>query len=95
MASENLRVTPHVDPDSDHSVSDLIAWMHNHSRAIIEAELRRLSRRVPTLAPADLNVIDATLDHLSESLILHRLRNAPRDKAPMLRQLFGTAAQDL
>lgn len=72
---------------------DLIAQVHSHSRRIIESELRRLSRRVPTLGPADLDLIDAALDDLTESLILHRLRNAPRNTVPLLRRLFGTTTE--
>jgi hypothetical protein len=72
---------------------DLIAQVHDHSRSVIEAELQRLCRRVPTLGRADLDVVDAALEHLSESLILHRLRNAPQNTAPLLWRLFGTAAE--
>jgi FtsP/CotA-like multicopper oxidase with cupredoxin domain len=49
------------------------------SRRVIESELQRLSRRVPSLGPADLDVIEAALEDLTECLIRHRLRNAPRD----------------
>jgi hypothetical protein len=42
---------------------------------------------------ADLDVVDAALEHLSESLILHRLRNAPQNTAPLLWRLFGTTAE--
>jgi hypothetical protein len=73
---------------------DLIAQVHDHSRSVIEAELQRLSRRVATLGRADLDVVGAALEHLSESLILHRLRTAPRDTAPLLWRLFGTATED-
>jgi hypothetical protein len=72
---------------------DLIAQVHNHSRTVIEAELQRLSRRVPTLGLADLDVIDAALEHISESLVLRRLRNVRQDTAPLLWRLFGTAAE--
>jgi hypothetical protein len=74
---------------------DPIAQVHNHSRSVIEAELQRLSRRVPTLGCADLEIIDAALEHLSESLILHRLRNAPQNTAPLLLRLFSPATKDL
>jgi hypothetical protein len=53
-----------------------------------------LSRRVSWLRRADLDVIHAALEDLSESLILHRLRNAPRDTTPLLRRLFATATDD-
>ena len=94
MRTGTSSVAPIAVPDSDDPAVDLIAQVHNHSRRVIEAELQRLSRRVPTLGPADLDVIDAALEDLSESLILDRLRNAPRDTAPLLWQLFGTAAED-
>jgi hypothetical protein len=94
MDTDTPCVAPNAEPDSDNLGLDLIAHVHNHSRSVIEAELQRLSRRVPWLGPAGLDVIDAALEDLSESLILHRLRNAPRDKAPLLRRLFGTATKD-
>ena len=94
MISENPCAAPNAARDLDDSASDLIVRMHNHSRAIIETELQRLSRRVPTLDPADLRVIDAALEHLSESLILRRLRTAPRDREPMLQRLLDIAAQE-
>ncbi|WP_020574469.1 hypothetical protein [Actinopolymorpha alba] len=64
--------------------------MHKHSRTVIDAELRRLARRAPSLRRSDLDVIDAALEELADSLILVRLRNAPRDTAPLLRRLFDT-----
>jgi hypothetical protein len=47
------------------------------------------------LGCADLEIIDAALEHLSESLILHRLRNAPQNTAPLLLRLFSPATKDL
>jgi hypothetical protein len=76
-------------PCPDDPTSDLVAQVHNHSRAVIEAELCRLARRAPSLRPDDLDVIDAALDELAESLLLAQLRNAPQAVAPLLRSLFG------
>jgi hypothetical protein len=45
------------------------------------------------LGLADLDVIDAALEHISESLVLRRLRNVRQDTAPLLWRLFGTAAE--
>jgi hypothetical protein len=73
---------------------DLVAQVHNHSRRVIEAEVQRLSHRVPSLGTADLEVIDAALEDLLESLILDRLRHAPQDLAPLLWCLFGTPRED-
>ena len=84
---------PNAEPDSDAPRLDLIAQVHNRSRSVIEAELQRLCRRVPTLGRADLEVVGAALEHLSESLLLHRLRNAPQKTAPLLWRLFGTTAE--
>ena len=95
MDTETPFVAPVAEHDSDNPGLDLIAQVHHHSRSVIEAELQRLSRRVPWLGPADLDVIDAALENLSESLILHRLRNTPQDMAPLLWRLFGTATEDL
>jgi hypothetical protein len=78
----------------DDPTSDLVAQVHNHSRTVIDAELRRLARRAPSLRPDDLDVIDAALEELVESLILARLRNAPQAMAPHLRHLFGTPMED-
>ncbi len=78
----------------DDPTSDLVAQVHNHSRAVIEGELRRLARRAPSLRPDDLEVIDAALEELVDSLILARLRNAPEATAPQLRYLFGTSTED-
>jgi len=69
------------------------AQVHNHSRAVIEAELRRLARTAPSLRPDDLDIIDAALDELAESLLLARLRSLPQHTA-RLKRLFGTARKD-
>jgi len=90
---DNQCTAPNSGPDSDAPRLDLIAQVHNHSRSVIEAELQRLCRRVPTLDRADLDVVDAALEHLSESLILHRLRHAPGSTAPLLWRLFGTTSE--
>jgi hypothetical protein len=90
---DNQCTAPSVEPDSDVPRPDLIAQVHKHSRSLIEAELQRLCRRVPTLDGADLDVVNAALEHLSESLILHRLRNATQNTAPLLWRLFGSAPE--
>jgi len=46
------------------------------------------------LGPADLDIIAAMLEEISESLILARLRNAPQATAPLLWRLFGTPRED-
>jgi hypothetical protein len=68
--------------------TDLVGQVYQHSRAVIDAELHRLARRVPSLSRDDLNVIGAVLDELAESSILARLRKAPQDAAPLLTRLF-------
>jgi hypothetical protein len=68
-------------PRPDDPTSDLVAQVRHYSRTVIEAELRRLARRHPSLRPDDLKVIDAALDDLVESLLLSRLRNAPQHTA--------------
>ncbi len=75
-------------PCPDDPTSDLVAQVHNHSRSVIDAELRRLARKVPSLRRADLEVVDAALEELADSLILARLRNAPPGNLPLLRRLF-------
>jgi hypothetical protein len=94
MHTDTPCVAPIAELDSDNPGLDLIAQVHNDSSSVIETELQRLSRRVPRLDPADLDVIDAALESLSESLILHRLRNTPQDTAPLLWRLFGPATED-
>ena len=81
-------------PCPDDPTSDLVVQVHNYSRDVIETELRRLARRAPSLRPDDLDVIDAALEELVESLILARLRNAPQATASQLRHLFGTPMED-
>jgi hypothetical protein len=80
-------------PCPDDPTSDLVAQVHNYSRAVIEAELRRLARRAPSLRPDDLDVIDAALDELVESLLLARLRSLPQHTA-RLKRLFDTPGED-
>jgi hypothetical protein len=75
------------------ATSDLVAQVHNHSRAVIEAELRRLARKAPSLRPDDLDVIEAALGELVESLLLGRLRSLPQHTA-RLKRLFGTPRED-
>lgn len=74
--------------------SNLIPLVHRHSRAIIDAELHRLARRVPSLSRDELAVIDAALEHLAESLLPVRLRRVPHHTAPLLRHLFDTQRVD-
>jgi hypothetical protein len=69
---------------------DLVARMHHRNSTVIDAELQRLARRVPSLSRADLDVVATALEDLSESLILARLRDAPQDIAPLLRRIFDT-----
>lgn len=78
METDTGRVGAIAALDSDDTRSELIAHVHDHSRGVIHAELHRLSRRAPSLSPAELKIIDAALNDLAESLILHRLRTAPR-----------------
>ncbi|SCL34557.1 hypothetical protein GA0070624_5023 [Micromonospora rhizosphaerae] len=93
MATDPLLAARRSAPPADDPTSDLVAQMHNYSRAVIEAELRRLARRAPSLRPNDLDVIDAALDELAESLFLARLRSLPQHTA-QLKRLFGTARED-
>jgi hypothetical protein len=79
-------------PGPDDPTSDLVAQVHHHSRAVIEAELRRLARRNPCLRPDGLKVIDAALDDLVESLLLARLRSLPH--TVRLKRLIDTARED-
>jgi hypothetical protein len=74
--------------------SDLVAQVHRHSRTVIDAELRRLARRVPSLRRADLDVIAATLEEIAESLLLARLRNAAGHRTAAAASLFDTRRVD-
>lgn len=94
MATDPPCPTRHAARCPDDPQSDLVAQVHHHSRTVIDAELQRLARKVPSLRRADLDVIDATLEQLAESLLLARLRNAPRDTAPLLSRLFDTQRVD-
>jgi uncharacterized protein YcbK (DUF882 family) len=72
---------------------DLVAQVQANSRSVIEAELRRLQRRAPSLRQDDLKVIDAALDELVESLLLSRLRRLQQHSA-QLRRLFYIVGAD-
>jgi hypothetical protein len=95
MATDPPRPARHAARCPDDPTSDLVAQVHNYSRTVIDAELRRLARKVPSLRRADPDVIDAALEELAESLILARTRNAPQDNLPLLRRLFDTQRFDL
>ncbi|SCG77224.1 hypothetical protein [Micromonospora inositola] len=82
--------SPDDGPDPNDPTSDLVAQVHHYSRAVTAAELRRLARRNPCLRADDLEVIDAALDELVESLLLARLRGLPQHTT-RLKRLFGTA----
>jgi hypothetical protein len=70
--------------------SDLVVEVHHRTRTVIDAELQRLARRVPSLGRADLAVIDDALEELAECLIIGRLRGAKQDAVPLLKRLFDT-----
>jgi hypothetical protein len=74
----------------DEPTSDLVVQVHHRSRTVIDAEVQRLARRVPSLDRADLAVIDAALEELAECLIIGRLRGAEQDAVPLLKRLFDT-----
>ncbi|HEV8568265.1 MAG TPA: hypothetical protein VGQ92_14490 [Actinoplanes sp.] len=93
MATDPPSAARRSAPYPDDPTSDLVAQVHNHSRAVIEVELRRLARRAPSLRPDDLDVIEATLGDLVESLLLARLRSLPQHTA-RLKRLFGTPSED-
>lgn len=89
MATELARAARQSVGCADDPTSNLLALLHRHSRAVIDAELHRLARRAPSLSPADLAVITSVLEDLAESALLVPLKNAPRDKAPLLTRIFG------
>lgn len=62
--------------------------MHEHSRTVVAAELRRLGRKASSLGPGELRVVAAALEELAESVLLARLRRAPPEAAPVLAHLF-------
>lgn len=70
-------------------MTDLPVRLRHDSRLVIETELRRLARRVPTLAPTQLDVVGEAMHDLAGALILDRLITAPSDVAPWLPTLFG------
>lgn len=67
-----------IDRAEGHGTSVLVARVHQHCRVVIDRELGRLGRRARRLTPDDLEIIDAALDDLVESLLLARLRNMPQ-----------------
>jgi hypothetical protein len=93
IATDPLLAARRPAPCEDEPTSDLVAQVHNHSREVIDAELRRLARKAPSLRPDDLDVIGSALDDLVESLLLARLRSAPQHSA-RLKRIFGTLGED-
>ncbi len=89
MATDPARAARQPAGCADDLKSNLLALVHRHTRAIIDAELHRLARRAPSLSPADLDVINTVLEELAESAILAPLRNAPWDTALLLTRIFG------
>lgn len=75
-------------------VAGLVARADAHSRAVIDAELRRLARRSPSLRQHDLDLVDQALHDIAEYLILSRLRTAPPAQAAQLRHLFRYRTAD-
>lgn len=71
--------------------SVLVTQVRDHSRMVIDSELRRLAGRARALRQSDLNTIDAALDDLVESLILARIRALPQH-TERIGTLFGTSA---
>ncbi|MDT3440257.1 MULTISPECIES: hypothetical protein [unclassified Pseudofrankia] len=74
---------------SEEPSSGLVDRVQYRSRSVVDAELRRLARKVPTLDRADLDVIDAALEELADSLVIARLRSANPDTETLLTELFG------
>jgi hypothetical protein len=93
MATDPPLAASRSAPCPDNPTSDLVAQVHKYSRAVIEAELRWLARSAPSLGPEDLDVIEAALDALVESLLLGRLRSLPQHTA-RLKRLFGPPGED-
>ena len=89
MATDPAHAARQPEGCADDLKSSLLALVHRHTRAVIDAELHRLARRAPSLSPADLDVVDTVLHELAESAILAPLRNTPRDRAPLLTRIFG------
>ncbi|MCW3816879.1 hypothetical protein ONA91_20750 [Micromonospora sp. DR5-3] len=90
MATDPARAAGQLAERADGPESNLLALVHRHTRAVIDAELHRLARRAPSLSPADLDVINTVLEELAESAFLAPLRNAPGDTAGLLAHIFGT-----
>lgn len=70
------------------AAATIYAQVHGRSRAVIESELQRLSRRARGLSERDLSTIESTLDDLAEQLILERMRSLPH-RAEQLGELFA------
>ena len=90
MATDPARFARQSARCADDLTSNLLAQVHRHSRAIIDAELQRLARRAPSLSPADLDLVNTVLEELAESAILAPLRNVPRETALLLTHIFGS-----
>jgi hypothetical protein len=73
---------------ADDHQSDLVALIHRHAREVIDAEMRRLAGRVPSLSPTDLDIVGTALEELADSTILVPLRNARSDTALLLTRIF-------
>jgi hypothetical protein len=76
------------DPAFGERATDLVVRLQQRSRTVIDAELKRLARKASSLSQTDLEVVDAALDDIVETLLLARLRAMPQ-YAARLESLFG------
>ena len=72
---------------------NLAETVRSSSRAVIDAELRRLARRAPALGEEALTVVDAALQGIADHLLLDRLRDLG-ERADALAPLFAQAGAD-
>ncbi len=89
MSTDPSRTARQTAGCADDPKSNLLALVDRHTRTILDAELRRLARRAPSLSAADFDAINTVLEELVDSVILDPLRNAPRDEAALLTRIFG------
>lgn len=77
-----------IQPDSA-EVDQLTARLGATCRTVIDAEIRRLRRRVPQLSETQLAVLDEALWSVAERLVLARVRAAPPGPARCAAAVFA------
>lgn len=88
------RYGPATPPDAGQADTDasetLAGQLRSLSRGVVDRELERLARKVPSLSEEDLALVTVALHDLVERTLVARASGLPHREA-QLRDLFGLA----